>query len=98
GRVRWLLARESLLAIICSAALYRLWFIVSTSIRSNAAYQLTPTGLPTHPTLGALRTILVDEPLPRWMWNSFLVTVSSVAISTLVALLAAYAAAFGRFP
>ena len=31
------------------------------------------------------------------MWNSFLVTVSSVAVSTLVALLAAYAAVFGRF-
>ena len=31
------------------------------------------------------------------MWNSFLVTVSSVAASTLIALLAAYAAVFGRF-
>jgi len=31
------------------------------------------------------------------MWNSLLVTVSSVAVSTLVALLAAYAAVFGRF-
>jgi ABC-type glycerol-3-phosphate transport system permease component len=32
------------------------------------------------------------------MWNSFFVTVSSVAVSTLIALLAAYAAVFGRFP
>jgi ABC-type glycerol-3-phosphate transport system permease component len=31
------------------------------------------------------------------MWNSFLVTLSSVAVSTLVALLAAYGAVFGRF-
>ena len=37
------------------------------------------------------------QPLPRWMWNSFLVTVSSVAVSTFIALLAAYAAVFGRF-
>ncbi len=32
------------------------------------------------------------------MWNSFLVTISSVAVSTLVALLAAYAVSIGRFP
>ena len=90
--------RHAFLIIICLAALYPLWFIVSTALRSNAAYQLNPTGFPTHPTLGSLRAMLLDEPLPRWMWNSFLVTISSVALSTLVALLAAYAAAFGRFP
>src|SRR4029077_20009705 len=33
-----------------------------------------------------------------WMWNSFLVTISSVAVSTLIALLAAYAVSVGRFP
>ena len=91
------MGRHAFLIIICLAALYPLWFIVSTALRSNAAYQLDPTGFPTHPTLGSLRAMLLDEPLPRWMWNSFLVTVSAVAVSTLVALLAAYAAAFGRF-
>jgi raffinose/stachyose/melibiose transport system permease protein len=83
--------------IICLAALYPLWFIVSTALKTNAAYQLDPTGFPSHPSFGALRSIVADQPLPRWMWNSFLVTVSSVAASTLVALLAAYAAVFGRF-
>jgi raffinose/stachyose/melibiose transport system permease protein len=96
GLVR-LLSQHAFLIIVCLSALYPLWFIASTAIRSNAAYQLDPTGFPSHPTLGALRTILFDQPLPRWMWNSFLVTVSSVAVSTFVALLAAYAAVFGRF-
>src|SRR5213079_2464986 len=41
--------------------------------------------------------ILFHQPLPRWMLNSFLVTLSSVAVSTFIALLAAYAAVFGRF-
>jgi ABC-type glycerol-3-phosphate transport system permease component len=91
------LGRHAFLIIVCLAALYPLWFIVSTALRSNADYQLDPTGLPTHPTFGSLRTMLLDEPLPRWMWNSFLVTLSSVAVSTLVALLAAYGAVFGRF-
>jgi raffinose/stachyose/melibiose transport system permease protein len=100
GRRRGLLgilSRHALLVIISLAALYPLWFIVSTALKSNTAYQLDPTGLPTHPTLGPLRAIVRDQPMPRWMWNSFLVTVSSVAVSTLIALLAAYAAVFGRF-
>ena len=96
GIVR-ILSQHAFLIIICLAALYPLWFIVSTAVRSNAAYQLDPTGFPSHPTLASLRNMLFDQPLPRWMWNSFLVTVSSVAASTFMALLAAYAAVFGRF-
>jgi raffinose/stachyose/melibiose transport system permease protein len=91
------LAQHTFLVVICLAALYPLWFIVSTAIKSNADYQLDPTAFPSHPTLGALRSIVTDQPLPRWMWNSLLVTVSSVGISTLMALLAAYAIVFGRF-
>jgi raffinose/stachyose/melibiose transport system permease protein len=97
GTMRGRLAQHTFLVVICLAALYPLWFIVSTAIKSNAAYQLDPTGFPSHPTLGALRSIVTDQPLPRWMWNSLLVTVSSVGISTLMALLAAYAIVFGRF-
>jgi raffinose/stachyose/melibiose transport system permease protein len=97
GRLVGLLARHGFLVIICLSALYPLWFIVSTALKTNAAYQLDPTGFPSHPTLGALRSIVADQPLPRWMLNSFLVTISAVAVSTLIALLAAYAIAFGRF-
>ena len=96
GIVR-VLSQHAFLIIICLAALYPVWFIASTALLSNAAYQLDPTGFPSHPTLGSVRNMLFDQPLPRWMWNSFLVTVSSVAISTFFALLAAYAAVFGRF-
>ena len=97
GSVIGLIARHAFLVIVCLAALYPLWFIVTTAFKTNADYQLDPTGFPAHPTLDSLRAIVSDEPLPRWMWNSLLVTVSSVAVSTLVALLAAYAAVFGRF-
>jgi raffinose/stachyose/melibiose transport system permease protein len=97
GRVVGIVAKHAFLAIICVAALYPLWFIVSTALKSNAAYQVDPTGFPSHPTLTSLRSILTDQPVPRWMWNSFLVTLSSVAVSTLIALFAAYAIVFGRF-
>jgi raffinose/stachyose/melibiose transport system permease protein len=97
GRTLGIVVRHAFLAIICLAALYPLWFIVTTALKTNSAYQLDPTGFPTHPSLGALRSILVDQPLPRWLWNSFVVTVASVAASTAIALLAAYAIVFGRF-
>jgi raffinose/stachyose/melibiose transport system permease protein len=97
GRTLGIVVRHAFLAIICLAALYPLWFIVTTALKTNSAYQLDPTGFPTHPSLGALRSILVDQPLPRWLWNSFVVTVVSVAASTAIALLAAYAIVFGRF-
>jgi raffinose/stachyose/melibiose transport system permease protein len=97
GRIVGVLSRHAFLIVICLAAIYPLYFIGATALRSNAAYQLNPTGFPSHPTLGSLRQMVLHEPLPRWMWNSLLVTVSSVAVSTLIALLAAYAAVFGRF-
>jgi raffinose/stachyose/melibiose transport system permease protein len=97
GRTLGIVVRHAFLAIICLAALYPLWFIVTTALKTNSAYQLDPTGFPTHPSLGALRSILVDQPLPRWLWNSFVVTVVSVAASTAIALLAAYSIVFGRF-
>jgi raffinose/stachyose/melibiose transport system permease protein len=97
GRFVGAVGRHAFLAIICVAALYPLWFIVSTALKSNAAYQVDPTGFPTHPTFTSLRSVITDQPVPRWMWNSFLVTLSSVAVSTLLALFAAYAVVFGRF-
>jgi ABC-type glycerol-3-phosphate transport system permease component len=96
-RVVGIAARHVFLWLVCLSALYPLYFIVATALKSNAAYQLDPTGFPSHPTLSSLRAIVVDNPMPRWMWNSLLVTVSSVAVSTLIALLAAYAVVFGRF-
>jgi raffinose/stachyose/melibiose transport system permease protein len=97
GRLVGILGKHAFLLIFCIAALYPLYFIVSTALKSNAAYQLDPTGFPTHPTFSSLRQIVEDQPLPRWMWNSFLVTLTAVAVSTLFALLAAYAVVFGRF-
>jgi ABC-type glycerol-3-phosphate transport system permease component len=97
GRIVGVLSRHAFMIVISLAALYPLYFIAATAIRSNAAYQLDPTGFPSHPTLESLRSMILHQPLPRWMWNSFLVTLSSVAVSTLIALLASYAAVFGRF-
>jgi raffinose/stachyose/melibiose transport system permease protein len=97
GRLLGVVVRHAFLIVISLAALYPLYFIVSTALKTNADYQLHPTSFPTHPSLGALRSIIEDQPLPRWLWNSFVVTVTSVVASTAIALLAAYSVVFGRF-
>jgi ABC-type glycerol-3-phosphate transport system permease component len=75
-------------------SLYPAWFVLQTALKTNLHYTLHPTGLPTDPTLANLRSVLFDLPVPRWALNSAIVTLASVAITTVVAMLAAYAIVF----
>jgi raffinose/stachyose/melibiose transport system permease protein len=86
--------RQGLMVAMAIVSLYPLWFLLQTALKTNEDYTLSPTGLPSDPTLENLRRVIVDLPVPRWALNSAIVTVSSVTISTVVALLAAYAIVF----
>jgi raffinose/stachyose/melibiose transport system permease protein len=97
GRTLGVVVRHAFLIIMALVALYPLYFIVTTALKTNSDYQLDPTGFPSHPTFSSLRSIIEDQPLPRWLWNSFLVTATSVLASTVIAIFAAYAIVFGRF-
>ena len=90
GRV----ARQLVLLAMVVVSLYPAWFVLQTALKTNLHYTLSPAGLPTDPTLGNLRSVLFDLPVPRWALNSAVVTLSSVAIATAVAMLAAYAIVF----
>ena len=70
GRLVGLVGRHAFLIVICLAALYPLWFIVSR-FQVERRLPTRPHRLSFHPTLDSLRTMVSDEPLPRWMWNSF---------------------------
>jgi len=97
GRISAPLGRHAFLLLICLAALYPIWFMVSTALKSNQDYQLHPTGFPRHPTLHNFVTAIRDLPIPHWLLNSAIVAVSSIAISTLIAMLGAFAIAYGSF-
>jgi raffinose/stachyose/melibiose transport system permease protein len=86
--------RQALLLAMVVVSLYPAWFIVQTALKTNLHYALSPTGLPTQPTLENLRRVLFDLPVPRWALNSAIVTVASVGVTTVVAMLAAYAIVF----
>lgn len=95
-RLTTITARQALMAAMALVSLYPVWFVLQTALKTNLDYTLSPTGLPTHPTLESLRAVLLDLPVPRWALNSVIVTAASVSVTTLVALLAAYAIVFGQ--
>jgi raffinose/stachyose/melibiose transport system permease protein len=95
-RLTQITARQAVLVLMAIVSLYPLWFLVQTALKTNEDYTLSPTGLPAHPTLENLHDVLFDLPAPRWALNSVIVTVVAVAITTVIAMLAAYAIVFSR--
>jgi raffinose/stachyose/melibiose transport system permease protein len=85
---------QAVLIAMVVVSLYPAWFVIQTALKTNQDYTLSPTGLPTSPTLENLRSVLFDLPVPRWALNSAIVTIASVGITTVVAMLAAYAIVF----
>jgi ABC-type glycerol-3-phosphate transport system permease component len=89
--------RHVLLAILTVASLAPLIFMVLTSVKSPDEYEQNPAGLPHTVTFSNYVHALVDLPTLTWALNSLLVTVISVAISTVAGAMAAYAISFGTF-
>jgi N,N'-diacetylchitobiose transport system permease protein len=78
-----------------------LWMISTAFKPATEIYSLTPHPIPLHPTLANFRLVIDGSVIgiPYWdfLRNSLVVTVSSVAISSLLALFAAIALARHRF-
>jgi ABC-type glycerol-3-phosphate transport system permease component len=89
--------KHAFLVLVCIASLYPIWFILQTSLKTNAAYELSPLGLPIHGTASNYLQVIRSMAVPRWAWNSLIVTLISATLSTAIALPAGYAFVFGRF-
>lgn len=73
---------------------FPLFWLVSTAFKSAPEFaKLNPTLLPTSPTLSNFTTALQQEKLGRALLNSFMVAVCTAAITTVIAIPAAYAIA-----
>lgn len=90
-------AKHLLLILLSVASLYPVWFIVQTALKTPEAYTKNPTGLPSSPTLKSFFDVFKALPFGRWTLNSVVVAVVAVVAATLIAVLAAYAVAFGNF-
>lgn len=90
--------RQVIMIGMTIVALYPIYFILITSLKTNQEYTVNQTGIPHHPTLANYVQALTAIPLPQWFLNTVMLTAGSVVLSTIISGLAAYALAWGAFP
>lgn len=89
--------------LVALLTLFPIFWMISTAFKpSQEIYSLTPHLLPAHPTLGNFSQVMNGQASgigPFWLFfrNSLAVTISTVALASLISLLASIAVARMRF-
>jgi ABC-type glycerol-3-phosphate transport system permease component len=92
------LIKQALMLSMAVAAVYPVYYMIATSLKTRGAWTADQFGLPLAPTLENYLAVLKDGRIPTWFLNSVVVTAASVVVATVVSTLAAYAIARLRFP
>ena len=90
--------KHGLVLLVTLVAIVPLYFMVSTSFKTEVQYAVSQLSFPSSPTLLNYREILGNPMFLTWIRNSFLLTVFSVSIGITISALAAYALACMDFP
>ena len=91
------LFKQALMLSMAVAAIYPVYYMIETSLKSRKAWLTDQFGLPLPPTLDNYAALLQDGRIPIWFVNSVIVTTASVVVATVVATLAAFAIARLQF-
>jgi raffinose/stachyose/melibiose transport system permease protein len=91
------LFRQALMLSLALAAIYPVYYMIETSLKTRQAWMTDQFGLPMPPTLDNYAALLQDGRIPIWFMNSVIVTSASVVAATIVSTLAAYAIARLQF-
>jgi N,N'-diacetylchitobiose transport system permease protein len=96
------IARNGVALVVALVTLFPIFWMLSTAFKPpTEIYSLTPHPLPAHPTWANFANVINGSVIgmPYWTFlrNSLVVTLSSVVVSSAVALLAAVAVARFRF-
>jgi raffinose/stachyose/melibiose transport system permease protein len=91
------LFKQVLMLSMAIAAVYPVYYMVTSSLKTRSAWTADQFGLPVSSTLENYLAVVRDGRIPTWFVNSLMVTVVSVAVATVVSTLAAYAIARLRF-
>jgi ABC-type glycerol-3-phosphate transport system permease component len=81
---------------LCGVALVPLYFMGTSALKGQMAFSREPMGLPSRPTLDNFAAVFGQPGFGRWMFNSVLLTLTSVGLTLGASSLAAYA--FARIP
>lgn len=90
--------KYSLLTAAAIIALVPTIFMVLTSFKSKEEYAFDKIGLPDRIVFDHYISALIDSPFLLWMFNSVVLVLGAVLISTIVSALASYAIARMVFP
>jgi ABC-type glycerol-3-phosphate transport system permease component len=86
------------LILLSLLTLFPLYFMVTNSFKVQDEYFRNPLGFPQSSFLGNFTKILQHPNLEHWFANSIVLTMGSVVLTTVIAILAAYAFAQMTFP
>jgi ABC-type glycerol-3-phosphate transport system permease component len=99
-RVRWRRAgrrfgvgsvvRHLILVSFTALALLPIYFMVVNAFKTSTEFVASDVSIPRHPVLSSFDAALADGAMGRWMLNSLFISLTSVALSTALAALAAY--------
>jgi N,N'-diacetylchitobiose transport system permease protein len=96
------ITRNGVALVVALVTLFPIFWMISTAFKpATEIYSLTPRPLPAHPTWSNFANVINGSVIgmPYWTFlrNSLVVTLSSVVVSSVMALLAAVAVARFRF-
>ena len=90
--------KHGILVAAVLVALAPTFFMILTSLKTPEEYMFNKVGLPENPVLDHFRNVLFESDFHVWMVNSVILALGSVALSTIVSCLGAYAIARMEFP
>jgi raffinose/stachyose/melibiose transport system permease protein len=90
--------KQLALILLSLLTLFPLYFMITNSLKVQDEFFGNLLGLPQNPILDNFTKILQHPNLGRWFANSILLTTGAVVVSTVIAILAAYAFAQFSFP
>ncbi len=90
------ITRHAILILFTLMALLPVYVMISSSLRSQNDFLNHPLWFPTHPSLAAYRVALNNH-IPRWLFNSLLLTTVSVGITLVFSAMAAWGLSRWRF-
>jgi len=88
--------RHAVMLALSIVALLPLYFMAVNALKTEVGYAGSPLGLPDPATIENFARVLGQSSIARWIFNSGVLTISSVGLALLVSSLAAYA--FARIP
>lgn len=89
--------RQLVMILMTIASLYPIYFLLITSLKTQDEYTVNSMSFPHEFTLQNFIDSLTKVHLGLWFSNTVILAVTSVCFTTLIAALAAYAIAWGKF-